>query len=422
MRTTGSGVDPDDEWESPFPYLGFTDPQSETQEDETELTDTPPVNAVEEVTPIVLPEPVLPEPVTPEPSPIENDHSADWFERAITAADPEPTVQEPAPLEQTEPVEPDATQPEVPQPDPELLTSIPAPPSWPSPATKARRKRPVGLVVAVLAVLLAFGGGYALRAVMAPSVVDAMGMQQSIKAAPKTVKTYLDALASGDAETARKIVGAGPTEPLLSEEVLKRSNELAPFSNVSVGEPVESGEQVEVPAKFTVGDTPVERTFRLWNTSGGWQLNDGLIPVPLSSLNGFGVTLNGVAPEQAEARVFPGTYQLGLNQDAFVFGTDADVMLIATPEQAAALGALQPTATPDTTARFSDMVRASLDECIAMTTLATPCGLDVSAKLNDGATPLRARFVARSISRVKQRSIRSLFSLMQPHREPLTVC
>ncbi|QIK62889.1 hypothetical protein G7068_06520 [Leucobacter viscericola] len=448
MRTSGSGADSDDEWESPFPYLGFTDLPSETPEDDSEPTDTAPVNTVEELTPIVLPEPILSEPVVAEPVVVEPDvvdmaavestfvesdvveseavepasfesgavesgtveteydepvlpepvlpeyvapevvapeigDSADWLEQKIAAADPEPAIQEPLAFDS-----PETAQPEAAQPNPELLTAIPAPPSWPSATTKARRKRPVGLVVAILAVLLAFGGGYALRAVMTPSSTDGMGMQHSVKSAPKTVEAYLNALASGDASTARKIVGAGTTEPLLGDDVLKKSNELAPISNVSVGAGTADGEQVEVAAKFTVGDTPVERTFRLWNTSGGWQLNDGLIPVSLTSLDGFGVTLNGVAPKQAEARVFPGMYQVGLSEEAFALSSDADAILIATPEQGAALGALQPTPTPDTSARFTQMVRSSLEECVAMTSLVTPCGLDVSAKLNDGATPI----------------------------------
>lgn len=304
-------------------------------------------------------------------------------------------------------------EPEVPQEDAPSLPEIPAMPAWTAPAEKAQRKKPLAFIGAVVAVILAFGGGYAVRAFTAPSAGEVHGKQNPVADAPKVVEAYLEALASGDAETARRITGASSSETLLSDKVLKRSLELAPISSVSVGKGKADGDEAEVSAKFRVGETNVDRSFRLRNTSGGWQLFDGLVSVSLPALNSLGVQLNGAKPNTVETRVFPGTYQLALSNSAFALNSKSDVWTIATAEQASELRDVQPKLTEEASARYVELVKGSLNACLALTELVTPCGLDVSARLKDGSTPIEGT-VQRSLDNEGQAALDSLVIQTDP--------
>lgn len=420
----------DDDWGTGFSYLGFRDEPLDEAADEDE-----------NLVPIVLPEPpvakaktgkakkpkvaetwhpeldkamevVVAEPEDKETAEVDLTTEVDPEPEPVLNLDPEPAADteavgdpelsfdlEPEPETPPDPeADPEPVQPIVfpeaetaaESPQIELLSTIPAPPAWPGKAVKTRRRKPVLPALALVAVLLAFGGGYLLGVNKEPSLADGLGLQHSADSAPQIVETYLEALAKGDADAARKIAGASSSEVLLSSEVLRRSNEKAPITNVSVGEGVVDGDEIAVPAKFKVGDTAIDRTFSLRNTSAGWQLYDGLVAVSVPSLAGYGALFNETVLDSAETRVFPGVYAVGLSDADFELnvGTDADAMLIASPEQAVALRDLQPRLTPESTARYTEMVRSSLDECLAQTSLTTPCGLDVSAKLKDGSTPI----------------------------------
>jgi hypothetical protein len=268
-------------------------------------------------------------------------------------------------------------------------------------------------VLAIVAVLVAFGGGYAVRAVTTPAATEALGQQQPLEAAPELVQTYLEALAAGDAETARSITGASESETMLSSEVLKQSNELAPMSAISVGEAAANGDEAEVSASFALGEATMDRTFRLRNTSAGWQLADGLVPLSVPALAGFGAQINGAELSGTEVRVFPGMYRLALGSSAFTLGADAETVMITDAEQALAVRQLQPKLTDDASAKYVELVRASLNECLALTDLATPCGLDVSARLKDGATPVEGT-AKRSLDSEGEAALDALVIQMDP--------
>jgi len=223
----------------------------------------------------------------------------------------------------------------------------------------------------------------------APSSGDAVGPAD-------TVEEFLRALADGDAEAALSLVGDAQASPLLTDEVLQRSNALAPLSNISVEDADPEGSEATITATFDVGEERIRRDFSLWKFSDAWEINDALFAIPLSELDGFDPLINGVRVDGDVASAFPGAYELEFGLDAFELGTRRDasplpddgVFVVASQDDAESLYALRPALTDEAVETFRALVRASLEQCLASPSLATPCGLDVSAPLEDGAIPV----------------------------------
>ncbi|PRI11765.1 hypothetical protein B4915_04815 [Leucobacter massiliensis] len=215
--------------------------------------------------------------------------------------------------------------------------------------------------------------------------------QSSAKTPSAAVEEYLQALADGDATTARKLAGGSTSDRLLSDEVLARSNELAPITNISVDEEPssESDYDAVVSATFDLGDTSVARDFRVYNSySSGWQLSDAVLSTSLSAFDGLDLQINGVEAGGDRVTFFPGAYEFELGAEAFELDSDDKVFVIADQNDITSLYDVQPTLTEEATQTFRELVRASLEECLASTALTTPCGLDVSSELSDGSIPV----------------------------------
>ena len=210
--------------------------------------------------------------------------------------------------------------------------------------------------------------------------------------AEEAVELFLTALADGDADTAVRLTGADASDPLLTDEVLARSRSLAPITVTAV-ETVTPDEPTRavVNATFGLGDRSVNRDFTVWRTDDEWILSDALVALPLSAFDELDPSVNGVPSSSDQPLVFPGAYEIELGVDSFdlaVEGEPLDVLSVATSEDAAPLHTAEPALTEARTEEFRRLVRASLEECLAMPALTTPCGLDVSTPLDDGAIPI----------------------------------
>ncbi|QZY51911.1 hypothetical protein [Leucobacter tenebrionis] len=210
--------------------------------------------------------------------------------------------------------------------------------------------------------------------------------------AEDAVELFLTALADGDADTAVRLAGADASDPLLIDDVLARSRSLAPITVTAVKTitPDEPTRAV-VNATFRLGDRSVNRDFTVWRTDDEWILSDALVALPLSAFDELDPSVNGVPPGSDQPLVFPGAYEIELGVDSFdlaVEGEPLDVLSVAVSEDAAPLHTAEPALTEARTEEFRRLVRASLEECLAMPALSTPCGLDVSAPLDDGAIPI----------------------------------
>lgn len=223
------------------------------------------------------------------------------------------------------------------------------------------------------------GGAAALVLLVAAVVIVPALLRGPAQTASGVVEEYLTALAEGDFDTALAYVEAYADDSLLNEEVLAASIERAPITDIVVE--ASDGDEFEsvVSASFAIGGEAVERDFTVYKFGQDeWQLGDGLIAISLSSLEGLGLTINGVEPTGAITYVFPGTYQFSLAYEEFALDSDVDTFTLVTEDDADVVWDLQPVLTDDGAAMFRSLVRAAVEECVAMKTLTTPCGMDIT--------------------------------------------
>lgn len=259
----------------------------------------------------------------------------------------------------------------------------------------------VGGVALLTAIMLVLGFalfGNLFRASFPPASVEADPEAAAI--AVTTVEDYLAALADGDAEAAKKFLGPTADSPLLTDEVAKRSVELAPITNISVDpDPVAtySSSEFEVEAAFSVDGRTVERTFNVFGYGDGdVEIIDGTEMISTyGTFEHFDATVNGVPFPKTHATVFPGTYEFDLGNDAFVLevegGTITDtgtIVRLVEYDDATMFYSLRLQLAPESLKTFRSLVRESLDECLAMTTDSTPCGMDVPKQGDDLGTPI----------------------------------
>lgn len=274
-----------------------------------------------------------------------------------------------------------------------------APQYQPPQPVPPKKGLPTGAIIGIIAggvvlILLIVAGVIAIGALTSRGSSGGSGASNAspgaISSAPEAVEEYLTALSEGDAERAGAFVDATSGNTLLTDEVLAKSNELAPITNIVVDEETTGDDDMEmvVSATFDVGDETVSRTFLVWHYSDEWQIFDGLVNISLSAFDGLDATVNGVEVDSDSTQAFIGTYQIGLGIEQFTLSGDTDTFTLMTDESVEALYELQPTLTTEATEEFRTLVTASLTECVAMTSLATPCGLDVTGPLSDGAMPV----------------------------------
>ena len=166
-----------------------------------------------------------------------------------------------------------------------------------------------------------------------------------------------------------------------------------------MGEPDSEDEfSIDVPVSFTLGGDPVETTISLYDSiSDGWLISGGLGAVSLYRFGGLGLTLNGIPVDaEHEVSVFPGAYELGVSEPNFELKGDTVVFALE-PYSPADDSAIEAGLTEDALAEFRTLVRAAVDECIASTTLAAGCGLELPGTLSDG-TVLTEGTIVRTLS------------------------
>lgn len=246
----------------------------------------------------------------------------------------------------------------------------------------------IGIVAGAAALLLLFVGG--LVWLLIPSAPGGSGGGDAARSPEQTVEQYLQALSDADAEAATALLASPRDSPLLTQEVLEASQELAPITDIEVDpESVVEDEygDLSVSASFKVGDEAVTRDFSLYESSDGWTLLDGTTSMSLASFSGLDPTVNGAEVSEDYADVFIGGYEIGLGSDYFEL-PDGGMVVLATFDDASNIHELKPALTEAATQKYRELVRASLNECLAMKTLATPCTRDLSGTFSDGAVPV----------------------------------
>ena len=244
------------------------------------------------------------------------------------------------------------------------------------------------------AILGIVGGGLFVLIALVVAVVFAIGAVRGVAgggspfagggSAEETVEGYLTAIADGDAETALSFIYAPESSsPLLTDEVLAASQKLAPLTDIVIGEPDVTGGYALVPVTYSIGDTPVTTEISVSQDSDGWKITGGTGQLSVYQLDGLEPTINGVPVSGEYVDAFPGAYEYGVTVDGFALEGE-NVIIVTAPSEYPDTSGMNAVLTPEAADAFRQAVSASVDACIASTTLEAGCGLTIPATLSDG--------------------------------------
>ncbi|MBK0419181.1 hypothetical protein JD276_09060 [Leucobacter sp. CSA1] len=235
---------------------------------------------------------------------------------------------------------------------------------------------------------LAVAGGFVVLGILALSgaVGSLFGGGGGGAAGPEeTVEAYLTALSEGDAGAALAGIEAEARGPLLTDEALAESARLAPLESVEVREGADGdGPTRTVSASFALGDRRVFRDFTVREHEEGWRVVDGLVEVPLDALAPYAPSLNGIPVGGDTALLFPGGYELALGVEEFAVPEGEGLIVAGDILEVPDAQWISPVLTPEGEERFREMVRESLESCLAETSITTECGMNVDETVDDG--------------------------------------
>ncbi|MFD5600532.1 hypothetical protein ACFWHR_10785 [Leucobacter sp. NPDC058333] len=204
--------------------------------------------------------------------------------------------------------------------------------------------------------------------------------------ASEVVESFLYALSEGEGDTARKLGNISDASPLMTDEAVTRAIEAAPITHISTdeGRPSEDFGDVIVTATYDVGDETVTHDYYLWDYSDEWALGNTAVSVYPDGYEGAGLRIAG-ATVDSSTDAFPIAYPVTVDSKWMLapgtdgllnFGDDATITELAGGE---------PQLSEAGVTEFRRLVSESLDSCLAMTSLSTPCGMDLPAEFSDGS-------------------------------------
>ncbi|SPF68416.1 hypothetical protein PROPJV5_1411 [Propionibacterium ruminifibrarum] len=243
----------------------------------------------------------------------------------------------------------------------------------PAPAGPAGTPQPAQLIaIGALVLTLLIG------AMTAAIVADRSALRTAERAAQEAARTYLTAIAEGDAETARGYLEVDD-DSLLTDEVLRVSNELAPMTDITVGEVTRDRRIVThqwVRVGYRVGGVEVSALLSVSRSDDPTIFNASEL-----SLHGspdVGITVNGAIPATSSPTVFPGTYELASNNEYLDVTGEPIAAIDPTEYFYDSLGTENEVVASEAGVRmFREKVVAAAQECLASTRLDAGCGIDV---------------------------------------------
>ncbi|MFC7405836.1 hypothetical protein [Georgenia alba] len=214
------------------------------------------------------------------------------------------------------------------------------------------------------------------------------------------VEGYLGAVAEGNAAEALSYLPTDQRpqdEPLLTDEALARSLEIAPISEIEVGEVVEGDATAEVRVSYLMGGEPVDTVFLVVDRAGNgkWLLDGGLAQISTPNLTGLDLTVNGQDVAGGPLNAFVGTYEIATSAQHFRLEGGPLQVTAPGPHDT---GGLTASLTDDGVTAFRDAVRESAEQCVSSSALDANCGLGLEENADDG-TRLHDGTIDRSLSR-----------------------
>ncbi|RLP07499.1 hypothetical protein [Propionibacterium australiense] len=236
--------------------------------------------------------------------------------------------------------------------------------------TRNTSKRTLTIVVAVLLALVV------IDVMLTASLLRALVEGRDGQAARETVEAYLTAVAEADAEKARGYLGEVDDDSLLTDEVLKVSNERAPLTGITVGRVIRTrliDDAYHVQVSYTIGDEEVSTVVRV-ETTGGLVITS-VSWLWLTGVEDVDFTVNGAVPDTDEPNVFPGSYELAASNEYLEITGEP---IAATEPSIAPYGPSVENELVVSEAgvqMFREKVVAEATECLASTSLDPGCGI-----------------------------------------------
>jgi hypothetical protein len=283
-----------------------------------------------------------------------------------------------------------------------------------------KRKMGVGVIIAIaggslvvlIAIIVAISIGVSSLRGGAPAADPDEGgsdKPNGAASASESVLGYLTAIADADAKKALRFLSSPPeTTTALTDEVLKASKELGPITEIEVVDESGSSGTADVTVSYMLGGTPVTATFGAldYDDDQVWEVTGGTASISTDSYAGLGLMINGQEIDEDFVDLFPGSYQLTLSQPNFA-PSNGGTFTVTEPFASVDVYELRPALSEAGLQTFRGLVRAAVDACVASTTLAAGCGLDLPATISDG-TQLADGTISRTLSAEQNATIDSL--------------
>ncbi len=188
------------------------------------------------------------------------------------------------------------------------------------------------------------------------------------------VKTYLEALAAGQAETALSLGDTAPADTtLLTDAVLAESNKLAPITDINVPD-VNDEYAYQVAASFKLGKQAVNENFSVRKSGDVWKLADTFQDIDLSASRSSSIPMivNGVQAKTTKLNLFPGVYQFTTGSPNISWG-DTGLLVIQSPsDYPSGVTDLRPTLSAAGEKAFAAAVTANVDTCLESNRIRNP--------------------------------------------------
>jgi hypothetical protein len=189
-----------------------------------------------------------------------------------------------------------------------------------------------------------------------PSVVNSK--------ADEAVKSYLEALAAGQAAVALALGKDQPTDTtFLTDAVLADSLKRAPITGITVSPPSDEWDN-SIEASYKLGDQQVNETFTVRKTGDKYLLYDVAQDVDLQTVRSrtLPLLINGVAVQADKVYLFPGSYVLTSGNEYANYGEGT--LVLKHPADYPDAYKLRPELTKAGDDALIDAARAKLTSCL----------------------------------------------------------
>jgi hypothetical protein len=181
--------------------------------------------------------------------------------------------------------------------------------------------------------------------------------------ADEAVKSYLDALAAGQAAVALALGKDQPTDTtFLTDAVLADSLKRAPITAITVSPPDDEYDS-SIEASYKLGDQQVNETFTVQKAGDNYLLYDITQNINVEAIRSrtLPLLINGVAVQTDEVHLFPGSYQITSGNEYANYGSG--LLVVKHPNDYPDAD-LRPELTKAGADAFLDAAKAKLAACV----------------------------------------------------------